>query len=42
MKVSSVQNEPTYQVEQRFVSPKDEYIYGTEAVSGWLSKYPWG
>lgn len=29
MKVSSVQNEPTYQVEQRFVSPKDEYIYGT-------------
>lgn len=29
MKVSSVQNESTYQVEQRFVSPKDEYIYGT-------------
>ena len=29
MKVSSVQNEPTYQVEQRFVSPKDESIYGT-------------
>ena len=29
MKASSVQNEPTYQVEQHFVSPKDEYIYGT-------------
>ena len=29
MKASSVQDEPTYQVEQHFVSPKDEYIYGT-------------
>lgn len=29
MKDSSVQNEPTYQVEQHFVSPEDEYIYGT-------------
>ena len=26
---SSVQGEPTFRVEQRFVSPKDEYLYGT-------------
>ena len=37
MKVSSVQNEPTYQVEQRFVSPIHIWY---RAVSGWLSKYP--
>ncbi|WP_410490247.1 glycoside hydrolase family 31 protein [Bacteroides cellulosilyticus] len=29
MAASSVQGEATFQVEQHFVSPKDEYIYGT-------------
>ena len=29
MVASSVQGEATFQVEQHFVSPKDEYIYGT-------------
>jgi len=28
MEASSVQGEPTFRVEQRFVSPQDEYLYG--------------
>ncbi len=29
MQSSTIQEEPTYLVEQQFISPKDEYIYGT-------------
>lgn len=29
MQASTVQGEPTYRIEQQFVSPADEYIYGT-------------
>ncbi len=29
MRSSSVQGEPTFQIEQHFVSPEDEHIYGT-------------
>lgn len=29
MKKSTIQGEPTYMVEQKFISPSDEYLYGT-------------